>query len=165
MKKKAGKKKVTKRAPAKKAAKRPAKKKAPVKRKPRKKAPPKPVYDYPLELLGEVARDWWRRLEPDLRNRLNLLSVDRGALILLCNSWQRLAEVQRVLSNEDRYLVTGENGYQQIHPAAVDEHKLNAQIRQLQAELGMSIKARKGVRVKSGDDDPLKAFLKAGNDS
>jgi P27 family predicted phage terminase small subunit len=132
------------------------KKKAP--RKPRgKKAAP--GIDYPVELLGEVARDWWRRLESDLRNRLNLLSVDRGALILLCNSWQRLAEVQAVLAKAERYPVTGENGYQQIHPAAVDEHKLNAQIRQLQAELGMSIKARKGVRVKSGDGDPLKAFL------
>jgi P27 family predicted phage terminase small subunit len=139
-----------------------AKKKAPVKRAPRKKAVKKVKDDLPVELLGAVARDWWRRLEPDLRSRLNLLSVDRGALILLCNSWQRLAEVQAILAREDRFPVTGENGYQQIHPAAVDEHKLSAQIRQLQAELGMSIKSRKGVRVKSGEDDPLKVFLAAG---
>jgi P27 family predicted phage terminase small subunit len=134
----------------KKQAKRPARKK------------PVPADDTPIELLGDVARDWWRRLEPDLKTRLNLLSVDRGALILLCNAWQRLADVQKVLSTEPRYPVTGENGYRQIHPAAVDEHKINAQIRQLQAELGMSIKSRKGVRVKSGASDALGDFLKGG---
>lgn len=140
-----------KRAPARK------KRKAPAKRAPRKR---KPVDDgLPVELLGDVARDWWRRLEPDLRSRLNLLTLDRGALILLCNCWQQYVETQAVLKKESRYIVTGANGYQQLHPAATEEHKLKAQIRQLQAELGMSIKSRKGVRVKSGDSDPIKAFL------
>jgi P27 family predicted phage terminase small subunit len=130
-----------------------------------KPVPPKPPAPCPVDLehpdlSGEVARRVWRELWPDLQDRLTMLSIDRRCLVLYANAWQLLSEAQATLKHEGRYF-TSEKGYVMRHPAAVDEARCVAQIRQLAAELGMSPKARKGVKVRTGDGDALKAFLAA----
>lgn len=113
----------------------------------------------PIELSGDVAKRVWRETEPRLRDRLNLLDIDDRILILYCNCWQLLTECQDVLRREGRYVTMEETGYVARHPAAVDEKNTIAQIRQLAAELGMTPKSGRRVKVRSGDGDALKAFL------
>ncbi|MCU0871968.1 MAG: phage terminase small subunit P27 family [Pirellulaceae bacterium] len=113
----------------------------------------------PPELTGDTARQVWRETEPRLRDRLNLLDIDDRILILYCNCWQLLKDCQDVLAKEGRYVTMEDTGYVSRHPAAVDEQKAIAQIRQLACELGMTPKSGRRVKVRSGDADPLKAFL------
>jgi P27 family predicted phage terminase small subunit len=146
-----------KKAPAKKAraAKKPARKRA-------TKPPPPPPQDnvqYPEGLLGDTARAKWREVEPLLRERLSFLGVDHGLLVLYCNCWQRLQQAQTVIATEGMYERVGANGVSAPTAARTDEMRLTSQIRQLGQELGMSLKARKGVKVKSEAGDSLKAFL------
>lgn len=149
--------------PPKKASKTPAKK--PVKKKAarasRKKVEAKGI-DYPPALLGDYARQKWREVEPQLRERLQLLGVDSGILILYCNCWERLSQAQQAIAEDGLYERVGSNGASAPTAARNDENRLMSQIRQLGQELGMSIRARKGVKVKSGDSDLLKAFLNGG---
>ena len=159
-KKKAAKKKAT---PRKKAIKKkPAPRKKATKRKSPRVSPEtraaKAAENLPVELSGDVARRVWRETEPQLRDRLNLLDIDHRILVLYANCWQLLTECQEVLRREGRY-ITMETGYVSRHPAAVDEKNAIAQIRQLAAELGMTPKAGKRVKVRSGDGDALKGFL------
>jgi len=113
----------------------------------------------PVELSGEAARRVWRETEPLLRDRLNLLDIDHRILVLYCNCWQLLTECQEVLRTEGRYVTMEDTGYVSRHPAAVDEKNTIAQIRQLAGELGMTPKAGRRVKVRTGDGDQLKAFL------
>lgn len=113
----------------------------------------------PVELSGDVARRVWIETEPRLRDRLNLLDIDERILILYCNCWQLLIDCQKVLTKEGRYVTMQDTGYVSRHPAAVDEKNAIAQIRQLAAELGMTPKSGRRVKIRSGDGDSLKAFL------
>ena len=88
-----------------------------------------------------------------------MLDIDSGILILYCNAWQLLTECQAVLRSEPRYIKYEDSGHVGRHPAAIDEKNTIAQIRQLAAELGMTPKAGKRVKVRSGAGDGLKAFL------
>lgn len=115
----------------------------------------------PVELSGDVARRVWLETEPRLRDRLNLLDIDERILVLYCNCWQLLTECQDVLRRKGRYVTMEDTGYVSRHPAAVDEKNTIAQIRQLAAELGMTPKSGRRVKVRSGDGDALKAFLAA----
>lgn len=99
--------------------------------------------------------------EPKLRDRINLLDIDKRLLVLYCNCWQLLCECQEVLREEGRYMKIEKSGYPLRHPAAIDEKNTIAQIRQLAAELGMTPKSGRRVKVRSGDGDALKAFLEA----
>jgi len=129
--------------------------KAPVKKR------PAPVGTLPAGLTGEVARSKWREKEPQLRDRLNLLDIDDDILILYCNCWQSLVDCQTVLAKKGRYN-TMDTGYETRRPAAIDEQKWIAQIRQLADALGMTPKSGRRVTVRSGSGDGLKEFLEAG---
>jgi P27 family predicted phage terminase small subunit len=136
-----------------------AKKAAPRKRATRKR----PVDDgYPVSLLGDVARQKWREVEPQLRERMQLLGVDWGILVLYCNCWERLTQAQKAIAKDGLYERVGSNGASASTAARVDENRLMTQIRQLSQELGMSIKARKGVKMTGGDSSELQAFLHGG---
>ncbi len=113
----------------------------------------------PAELSGDVARQVWRETEPALRDRLSIMNIDRRTLMLYCDTWQLLADCSQVLQDEGRYITMPDTGYVSRHPAAVDAAKAVSQIRQLGAELGMSPKSRRGVKVRSSEGDPLKDFL------
>ena len=117
-----------------------------------------PTVHVPAELTGDVARRVWQETEPQLRDRLNLLDIDSRTLILYCQCWQLLHDCQCVLQREGRY-ITMESGYVSRHPAAVDEKNAIAQIRQLAAELGMTPKSGRRVKVREGSGDALQAFL------
>jgi len=153
--KKATKKRSAKRRPAKKS---PAKKRAAKKRQPTKKRAVLDKLDLPEELSGDVARRMWSTTEPQLRDRLNLLDIDRSVLVLYCNTWQLLYEAEQTLAAEGRYL-TMPTGYVARHPAAIDQKDAMGQIRRLAAELGMTPKAGRRVKIRSGDGDALQAFL------
>ena len=112
----------------------------------------------PAELTGDVARRVWSETWNKLVERLGTLDIDRRNLVLYCNAWQLLSDCQATLAEEGRYIQMS-TGYVARHPAAIDEKNAIGQIRQLAAELGMSPKSRKGVKVRSGEGDPLKAFL------
>lgn len=145
-------------APQKKAAKKAAKKADA----PRKKAALQcrtPKENLPCELSGDVAKRVWLDTEPKLRDRLNLLDIDDRLLVLYCNCWQLLTDCQEVLRKEGRYVTMEETGYVSRHPAALDEKNTIAQIRQLAAELGMTPKSGRRVKVRSGHGDALKAFM------
>jgi len=113
------------------------------------------------EHLGPEAKREWRRLAPQLA-RLGLLSkIDREALALFCQAWERWVDAEEALK---RYgvMVKSPNGFPMQSPYLAVANKAMEQMRALLAEFGMSPSSRTRVHAtpQVAEDDPMEQLLR-----
>ncbi|MCY2991622.1 MAG: phage terminase small subunit P27 family [Planctomycetota bacterium] len=100
-------------------------------------------WDPPKELSGRVAWRKWKETAALLLPRGLLTPLDRDALQVYAESWQRLSDCDRTLTDSGEYL-TGPNGAMYPHPAMGERNKALERIRRFQRDFAMSPAARKG---------------------
>ena len=111
--------------------------------------------------LGPEAKREWRRLAPQLARLGLLCKIDRAALALFCQAWERWVEAEEALK---RYgvMVKSPNGFPMQSPYLAVANKAMEQMRALLAEFGMSPSSRTRVHAtpQIGEDDPMERLLR-----
>jgi len=113
------------------------------------------------EHLGPEAKREWRRLAPQLARLGLLCKIDRAALALFCQAWERWVEAEEALKKYG-VMVKSPNGFPMQSPYLAVANKAMEQMRALLAEFGMSPSSRTRVHAtpQADEDDEMEEFLK-----
>ena len=113
------------------------------------------------EHLGPEAKREWRHLAPQLARLGLLCKIDRAALALFCQAWERWVEAEESLK---RYgvMVKSSNGFPMQSPYLAVANKAMEQMRAMLAEFGMSPSSRTRVHAtpQIDEDDPMERLLR-----
>lgn len=111
-------------------------------------APPCP------EWLGDLAKEEWRRVVPELISLGLLTKIDRAALAGYCHAWAEWQTLDADVQENGIYMETG-NGYQQVRPAVTARDKAIERCLKFAREFGFTPAARTRISVpkKSEEDD------------
>lgn len=94
--------------------------------------------------LSRLARDEWKRLEPELRASGVTTARDRAVLAAYCMAWSRLRESERDVVKHGRLVPDGD-GKLVRNPALTTWNQAMGQLRMYAAELGLSPSSRARV--------------------
>ena len=115
--------------------------------------------------LGEVAAARWRELLPMLEGVRVMTRADVEALARYCDTWEWWLAVREKLKKEgDTYPILNDGGevkYIAQRPEVSIAHKLAQQLRQLEADFGLSPAARASLKVEpdAKQESKLASFL------
>jgi P27 family predicted phage terminase small subunit len=123
---------------------------------------PKPrpaVPTCPRHLSAEAKREW-RRVTPLLDTLGLLTEIDRAALAMYCEAWNRWVDAEEALK-EYGVMVKSPNGFPMQSPYLAVANKAMEQMRALLAEFGMSPASRTRISVDNffEDDSEMAALL------
>ena len=115
------------------------------------------------EHLGPEAKREWRRLAPQLARMGLLCRIDRAALALFCQAWERWVKAEEALK---RYgvMVKSPNGFPMQSPYLAVANKAMEQMRALLAEFGMSPSSRTRVHAtpQADEQDEFEQWMRKG---
>jgi P27 family predicted phage terminase small subunit len=100
------------------------------------------------EHLGLEAKREWRRLAPQLARMGLLCRIDRAALALFCQAWERWVEAEEALKKYG-VMVKSPNNFPMQSPYLAVANKAMEQMRALLAEFGMSPSSRTRVHAET----------------
>ncbi len=116
--------------------------------------------------LGEVAAARWAELLPMLQATRVMTRADVEALARYCDTWEWWLAVRAKLKAEgDTYPILNDGGevkYIAQRPEVSIAHKLAQQLRQLEADFGLSPAARVSLKVEpdAKQESTIEKFLK-----
>ena len=116
--------------------------------------------------LGEVAAARWAELLPMLQSTRVMTRADVEALARYCDTYEWWLAVRAKLKKEgDTYPILNDGGeikYIAQRPEVSIAHKLAQQLRQLEADFGLSPAARVSLKVESDakSESTIEKFLK-----
>lgn len=114
-------------------------------------APESAIPECPPHLTGE-ARKEWDRVTAELHEYKMIAVVDKGNLAMLCTSWARYVEAEKMIAKEARrkgatsgLFVLTPNGYPVQSPWVAISARAIEQYRSIAADFGLSPAARARV--------------------
>ena len=127
---------------------------------------PRPISPLCPEWLGDIAKQEWQRVVPELE-RLGLLTcVDGAALEGYCDAYGKWVELTQFLKKFEKqgYMFKTPSGYMQQMPQVSMAQRYLSIVKSFCTEFGLtpSSRARMTLPGQSEDDDPMEALLAGG---
>lgn len=124
-------------------------------------AEPQPASDKPTcpsHIKGE-ARKEWNRISKDLHAAGLLTKIDKAALAIYCQAWERWVEAEEQLKKVGP-VVKSPSGYPVLNPFWSVANKAMSQMQKALVEFGMTPSSRSRIHVAdTAADDELEEFL------
>jgi P27 family predicted phage terminase small subunit len=123
---------------------------------------PQPASDKPTcpsHLSGE-ARKEWNRISKDLHQAGLLTRIDKTALAIYCQAWQRWVEAEENLKKVGP-VVKSPSGYPVLNPFWSVANKAMSQMQKALVEFGMTPSSRSRINLAESGGDALEDFIKS----
>lgn len=109
---------------------------------------PEPEGKIPVKprILQGIAKTEWKRITKELHGLGLLTEVDRTALAVYCQNWQRWCEAEKELE-KGGLVTTTEKGYMMQNPYVAIANKAAENMKKFLVEFGMTPASRSRVKV------------------
>lgn len=105
--------------------------------------------------LSPEARKHYRFICGELKKAGLIAKIDQGALSILCTSYARMMEAEKLLQQDGSEVQTTINGYQQLSAASILWAQHAARYEKMAKQFGITVRARQNLKVDNPDQGQL----------